>query len=79
MNYAIEGIYKNGTVELIEMPEFHKPVGVVVIFLENKKKIRRFGGLFKDFDVDYDKIGQDLKELKRNCSAHILDESDNNI
>jgi len=79
MNYAIEGIYKNGSIELIEMPQFRKPVGVMVIFLENKKKIRKLGGLFKDYDVDYDKIGQDLKELERNCSAHILDGSENNI
>jgi len=35
MNYAIEGIYKDGNIELIEMPQFPKPVGVKVIFLEN--------------------------------------------
>jgi hypothetical protein len=63
MNYAIEGIYKNGNVELIERPEFHKPVGVLVVFMENKKKIQKLGGLFKDFTVDYDGLEQDLKEL----------------
>jgi hypothetical protein len=79
MNYAIEGIYRNGTVELIETPEFNKPVGVLVIFLENRKKVRKLGGLFKNFTVDYDKLGQDLKELKRNSSAHILEESEFDI
>ena len=79
MNYAIEGIYKNGSIELIETPKFHKAVGVIVIFWENRKKIRKLGGLFKNFTVDYDKIGQDLKELKRNSSVHILNESENNI
>ena len=79
MNYAIEGIYKNGSIELIETPKFPKPVGVLVIFLENQKKIRRLGGFFKKFTVDYDQIEQDLKELKQNSSAHILEESENNI
>jgi|GEM_PF-984314 hypothetical protein len=79
MNYAIEGIYKDGNIELIEMPQFPKPVGVKVIFLENKKEIRKLRGLFKNYDVDYDKMGLDLKELERNCSAHILDEAENNI
>lgn len=78
MNYVIEGIYKNGNIELIEMPKFHKPVKVMVIFLENRKKIKKLGGLFKDSDIDYDKIAQDLKELKQNCSAHILAEAENN-
>ena len=40
MNYAVEGIYKNGSIELIEKPKFHKPVQVLVLFLENKNKIR---------------------------------------
>ena len=79
MNYAIEGIYKDGNIELIEIPQFPKAVGVKVIFLENKKEIRKLGGLFKNYDVDYDKMGLDLKELERNCSAHILDEAENNI
>jgi len=79
MNYAIEGIYKNGSIELLETPEFHKQVKVMVIFLENKRKITKLGGLFKNFTVNYDKIEQDLKELKRNSSAHILDEFENNI
>jgi hypothetical protein len=79
MSYAIEGIYRNGNIELIETPEFHTPVGVLVIFLENRKKIRKLGGLFKNFAVDYEKLEEDLKELKRNSSAHILDESESDI
>jgi len=79
MKYAIEGIYQNGKVELIETPEFHKPVRVLVIFPENKKKIVKLGGLFKDFIVDYDKLEQDLKELKQNSSSHILDEFESDI
>ena len=79
MSYTIEGIYQNGSIELIETPEFHKPVEVVVVFLENKKQIRKLGGLFKDFTVDYNKIEQDLKELKRKSVTHILDKFENNI
>jgi len=41
--------------------------------MENKKKIVKFGGLFKNFVIDYDELEQDLKELNRNSSAHILD------
>jgi len=51
MNYAIEGTYKNGKVELVETPVFHKPVEVLVVFLENKRKITKLGGLFRDFTV----------------------------
>ncbi len=61
MNYAVEGIYKNGNVELTEMPEFDKPVGVLVIFPENKKKIGKLGGLFKDFTVSAVTSGSILK------------------
>ncbi len=74
MNYAIEGIYNNGSIELIEKPDFPKPVGVLIIFLENKKKISKLGGLFKNAAIDYDGIKQDLAELRRNSSAHILEE-----
>ncbi|HEW98983.1 MAG: hypothetical protein DRR16_12310 [Candidatus Parabeggiatoa sp. nov. 3] len=77
MNYAIEGIYQNGSIEFMEMPQFHKPVKVMVIFFENKKEIKKIGGLFKKFTVDYDQIEQDLKELKQNSSAHILEEFEN--
>lgn len=79
INYAVEGIYRDGNVELVDTPEFHNPVGVLVIFLENKKKIGKLGGLFKDFPIDYDKIEQDLKELSRSSSAHILCESESII
>ncbi len=79
MNYAIEGIYKNGSIELLETPKFHKPVEVMVVFLENNKKVRKLEGLFKDFTVDYDKIEQDLQELNQNSSTHILDKFENNI
>ena len=79
MNYAIEGIYKNGNVELAETPEFDKPVGVLVIFMENKRNITKLGGLFKGFSVDYDTLGQDLKELGRDASAHILDEFESGV
>jgi len=75
MNYAIEGIYQNGSIEFMETPQFHKPVKVMVIFFENKKEIKKIGGLFKNFTVDYDQIEQDLKELKQHSSAHILDKN----
>ena len=78
MNYTLEGIYYNGNIEFIKKPEFDEPMEVLVIFGESNKKIKKLGGLFKNYAVDYDKIEQDLKELSQNSSVNILDEFDNN-
>lgn len=79
MNYAIEGIYKNGNIELAATPQFQKPVGVVVIFLNTQNKIKKLNGIFKHFTVNYDQIEQDLKELNRNSSTHLLEESGSDL
>ncbi len=76
MDHAIKGIYNNGEIELIGTPNFSGPVEVLVIFSE-KKKIRKIGGLFKGFAIDYDKMEDDLKELSRKSAEHILSKWDN--
>jgi len=52
MNYAIEGIFQNGNIELVETPEYHNPVGVLVIFLEQKKQTGSQHALIV-FDIIY--------------------------
>lgn len=75
MNCAIEGVYRNGAVELAETPPFHEPVSVLVVFLNKQKRIAKLGGMFKRTAVDYDQLEQDLKELQSRSAAHLLDES----
>lgn len=76
MNCAIEGVYRNGAIELTETPPFQEPVNVLVVFLKTKKRITKLGGRFKDAAVDYEQLEQDLHELQRGAAAHLLDESD---
>jgi hypothetical protein len=71
---AIQGIYKNGTIELIEEPEFSEPVEVLVVFPEKPKVIKQIGGLFKNKTIDYDTIEEELRELSRKSEAHLLRE-----
>ena len=72
MNCAIEGVYRNGAVELAETPPFHEPVNVLVVFLNKRKRITKLGGLFKDTAVDYDQLEQDMKMMQRESVAHLL-------
>lgn len=78
MNCAIEGVYRNGAIELAETPPFHEPVSVLVVFLNSHKRITKLGGLCKGAAVDYDQFEQDLHELQRGAAAHLLRESDDN-
>ena len=75
MNCAIEGVYRNGAIELAETPPFHEPVSVLVVFLNKEKRIAKLGGLCKGAAVDYDQCEQDLHELQRGSAAHLLEES----
>ncbi len=78
MNCAIEGVYRNGTIELTETPPFEEPVTVLVVFLNKRRRITKLGGMFKDPAVDYEQIEQDLRELQSGSTAHLLDEFDQN-
>jgi len=71
---TVQGIYKDGIIELIEKPDFSEPVEVVVVFPEKPKAIKQIGGLFKDDEIDYDAIREELKELSRKSEAHLLQE-----
>jgi len=72
---AIKGIYHDGVIELIEKPETQETSEVLVIFPEKKKGISKIGGLFKNYDINYEEIDEELKKLTRNSQRHILDET----
>ena len=72
---AIKVIYHNGVIELIEKPETQETSEVLVIFPEKKKRISKIGGLFKNYDINYEEIDEELKKLTRNSQRHILDET----
>jgi hypothetical protein len=78
MNCAIEGVYRNGAVELTETPPFHEPVKVLVVFLDSRKRITKLSGLCKSAAVDYDQLEQDLHKLQSEAAAHLLAEFDDN-
>ena len=72
---AIKGIYHDGVIELIEKPETQETSEVLVIFPEKKKRISKIGGLFKNYDINYEEIDEELKKLTRDSQRHILDET----
>jgi len=72
---AIKGIYHDGVIELIEKPETQETSEVLVIFPEKKKGISKIGGIFKDYDINYEEIEEELKKLTWDSQRHILDET----
>ncbi|HHT9108614.1 MAG TPA: antitoxin AF2212-like protein [Candidatus Wunengus sp. YC63] len=72
---AIKGIYHNGVIELIEKPETQETSEVLIIFPEKKKEISKIGGLFKNYDINYEEIDEELKKLTQDSQRHILDET----
>ena len=75
---AIKGIYENGKIKIKQKPLFLDPVEVLIIFPEKKKKPQQIGGLFKDINLDYDKIEKDLKKLGENSAKHLMKEAREN-
>jgi hypothetical protein len=71
---AIKGIYHNGVIELIEKPESEETAEVLVIFPQKGKKIKKIGGLFKKYKIDYEAIEQELKELSHKSQNHMVSE-----
>ena len=71
---AVQGIYKDGYIELIEKPEFSEPVEVLVVFPEKARIIQQIGGRFKDACIDYTSLEKDLHELNQKMEAHLLSE-----
>ena len=72
---AIKDIYHNGVIELIEKSETQETSEVLVIFPEKKKGISKIGGLFKNYDINYDEIEAELNKLSQDSQRHILDET----
>jgi hypothetical protein len=62
-------------VVLIEKPETQETSEVLVIFPEKKKGISKIGGLFKNYDINYEEIEDELKKLAQDSQNHILDET----
>jgi predicted DNA-binding antitoxin AbrB/MazE fold protein len=67
MKYAVEGIYRNGVVELLEDVPVHKPMKVFVLFredfyesLENKDWLKLSETAFKFWDNEEDAYYDDL-------------------
>lgn len=75
---AIKGIYHDGLVELIDKPEDKEVSEVLVIFPEKQKKITKIGGMFKNHNINYDEIKDDLKKLSTNSETHLIKDQDNN-
>jgi hypothetical protein len=71
---AVKGIYKDGMIELIEKPKFPGPIEVLVVFPEQKRYVKKIGGRFKDSQIDYDKLEEELKTLSRKSEEHLLNE-----
>ncbi len=71
---AIKGIYHNGVIELIEKPETQETSEALVIFPDKRKKIAKIGGIFKNYDINYAEVEEELKKLSLNSQRHILDE-----
>ncbi len=71
---ALRGIYNNGMIDFVEKPEYRNPCEVLVIFPEEKKGIKKIGGLFKNADIDYKQLENDLKALSRNSEKRLLNE-----
>ncbi|MCR4292016.1 MAG: hypothetical protein NUV76_03965 [Candidatus Kuenenia sp.] len=72
---AIKGIYHNGVIEFIEKPETQETSEVLIIFPEKKKKIAQIGGIFKNYDINYAEVEEELKKLRQDSQRHILDET----
>ena len=60
---------------MIEKPETQETSEVLVIFPEKKKGISKIGGLFKNYDINYEEIEDELKKLAQDSQNHILDET----
>lgn len=71
---VLKGIYNKGVIDLFDKPKFQEPIEVIIIFPEKQKKIKKIGGLFKNFTIDYEKMEKDLKELSRSSEDHLLSE-----
>ncbi len=72
---ALRGTYNNGVIDLVEKPEYQNPCEVLIIFPEKKRGIKKIGGLFKDADIDYKQLENDLKALNRNSEKGLLQTS----
>ena len=68
---TIKGIYHNGIIEPMIKPEINIPTEVLIIFPEESKTVKKIGGLFKNFSINYSQIDADLKELNKKAIADL--------
>ncbi len=71
---AVKGVYHKGVIELIEKPESRETAEVLIIFPQKGKKIKKIGGLFKKYAIDYKAVKEDLKKLSHKSQDHMVSE-----
>ncbi len=74
---TLKGIYHDGIIELIELPESKEPSEVLIIFPQKTKKITKIGGLFKNHIIDYKAIEEEIDKLNKESQEHIISELEN--
>jgi len=72
--YAIKGIYRHGAIECIEKPAFPEPVEVLIVFPEQQKVMKKIRGRFQGYEINYDVMEAELRELDRQETDHLLRE-----
>ena len=72
----IKGIYHDGIIEPIEEPKNKNLSEVIIIFPESGKSIKKIGGLFQNYDIDFDKVDLELKKLSKKTEKNLLDKID---
>lgn len=72
---ALKAIYHDGVVEFIEKPIIQGMTEVLIIFPEKVKKVKKIGGLFKNYFIDYEAVDAEIKRLSRDSRGHLLSEA----
>ena len=72
---ALKGIYHDGIIELIDRPDTQETSEVLIIFPEKKKKVSSIGGLFRGYDINYEEVEKELRNLDQNSQRHIIEET----
>ncbi len=67
---ALKGIYHDGIIELIDRPDTQETSEVLIIFPEKKKKVSSIGGLFRGYDINYEEVEKELRNLDQNSQRH---------
>lgn len=72
---AVRGIYRGGSVKLVERAPAEETSEVLVIFPAKTKGVIKIGGLFKGHDIDDEAIAAELGRLSRDSTEHLEQEA----